>query len=375
MASFTPYQTLLVASLALWLAPLMLMWARYDLMPHAKELFLALLFTPILLVDELLLAFDASPQWYFLVGTFSCMPVVIATLLSIAIARLMLERQRFNPLLIWLPAIIAMAAQIPMLLFSTELKSTLLHGPVLGQLGQWWPVYALAALVHFMVLYVAIVVEQRIADYDTHLSEQVVDVQFYRMSAAMKAFGGLITLAFVGLVLTLLVAFNLLPLASWRSLSNVSYYLLFTLLCWVMTERRSYSPSPINYALLKKNNFSDSLLRDTLARAEKALIEHKAYKHIGLRIREFSTVAGVDPNVLAVATHKLLNRNFRAFVFHYRLEYAKNVLMHSDVKVSAVARRLGFDSEKFLSNMFVKYIQQMAKDEKAQDPQDDLKLP
>lgn len=33
--------------------------------------------------------------------------------------------------------------------------------------------------------------------------------------------------------------------------------------------------------------------------------------------------------------------------------------MRSDTKASSVARRLGFHSEKFLSDMFVKYIEVM----------------
>lgn len=374
MLSLSPYQTLLLVLLGLWLVPLMLMWVRYDRLPHAKPLFLALLLTPTLLIDEGLLAFELPGDWYFLVGAFGFMPVLIATLLSAAVARLLLEDRGTARPLVWLPVLLVIAAQLPVLLMDMQQKSALLHGPVLGQLGQWWPLYACSALVHFAVLYVAVVVEQRIADYEQHLSEQVVDVHLYRMSAAIKAYGGLITLAFVGVVLTLLVAFNLVPLASWRSLINVSYFLLFTLLCLVMTERRRYSPSPINYSLLDSNTFSDSLLREVLSRAEKAMIEHKAYKRIGLRIRHFADLAGVDPTTLAVATRKLLKRNFRAFVYHYRLEYAKNVLMHSDAKVSAVARRLGFDSEKFLSHMFVKYIQQMAKQEKQRQWQDDDSL-
>jgi YesN/AraC family two-component response regulator len=49
-------------------------------------------------------------------------------------------------------------------------------------------------------------------------------------------------------------------------------------------------------------------------------------------------------------------KNFRRFIFHYRLEYAKNVLLRSDAKLEAVAKRMGINSEKFLSEYFVKHL-------------------
>jgi hypothetical protein len=38
--------------------------------------------------------------------------------------------------------------------------------------------------------------------------------------------------------------------------------------------------------------------------------------------------------------------------------------MRTDAKVAAVAKRLGFNSEKFLSGIFVKYIEKMGKEGK-----------
>ncbi|WP_102798068.1 helix-turn-helix transcriptional regulator [Bowmanella denitrificans] len=355
-------QILLLALLLLWLLPVILIWVRYQRLPHAQELLLAVLFTPSLLVDQYISAFDSQSRWTFLVGLFNGMPVMIAALLVLAVAKLVLEKGKYRQWPIWSGVALMGILQIPFMLAPLAYKAQLLSQPIVGQLSVYWPLYAYLALCHFLVLFLALNVEQKISDYQSHLSDQVVDTHFYRFSVAVKLFGGLITLAFVSLVVTMLVAFNLLPFDSWRGFVSVGYYLLFLVLTLVLMEQRRYSPSPLDYKALENHRYSDAFLQDVLNRAEKAMIEHKAYKIIGLRLKEFADMAGVNPGALAIASRKLLNRNFRAFVYHYRLEYAKNVLMRSDAKVSAVAKRLGFDSEKFLSGVFVKYIEQMGKD-------------
>jgi hypothetical protein len=87
----------------------------------------------------------------------------------------------------------------------------------------------------------------------------------------------------------------------------------------LLLERRRYSPLPFDMARLKGRQGDENDLRLTLARAEKAMIDRKAYKIIGLRIRQLADIAEVDPTTLSIATHRLLKRNFRAFVYHYRL--------------------------------------------------------
>lgn len=364
---FTQYQSLVLMALALWLLPLLLVWVRFDEFPHAREMILAVLFTPTLLVDDYLLAFNISQDWYFLAGLFFCMPVVLSALLSLAVARLVLDKSRYKPWIIWAPALLMLGLELPFLLAPLAYKVILLQSAPVGQIKEHWPLYAYMALLHFFVLVLAFGVERRISDYQHHLSDQVVDTHFYRFSVAIRSFGGLITLAFLALIVTLLVAFNLLSFTEWRSFISFCYYLMFVLLTLVLMDKRRYSPCPLDYKILASHTFSDAYLQEVLSQAEKAMIKHKAYKHIGLRIREFARVAEVNPNALAIATRKLLNRNFRAFVYHYRLEYAKNVLMRSDARVSDVARRLGFDSEKFLSGVFVKYIQQMGREDKGKD--------
>lgn len=355
-------QILLLAALALWLVPLLFIWLRCSRLPHAQELLIAILFLPTLLTDQLILSFDSQSRWAFLAGLFNGMPVIVAALLVLAVAKTVLEKGRYLVWPIWASVSLVVLLQIPFLLMPLEHKLQLLQQPLLGNLAAYWPLYAYLALCHFMVLFLAFNVEQKISDYQAHLSDQVVDVHFYRMSVAVKLFGGLIMLAFVSLVLTMLVAFDLLPFDHWREFIHLGYYFLFIALSMTLMESRRYSPSPLDYKQLSEPHHSEAYLQEVLHRAEKAMIHHKAYKIIGLRIKEFAELAEVNPSALAIATRKLLNRNFRAFVYHYRLEYAKNVLMRSDARVSAVAKRLGFDSEKFLSGVFVKYIEQMGKD-------------
>ncbi|ALS99514.1 hypothetical protein AT746_15435 [Lacimicrobium alkaliphilum] len=180
----------------------------------------------------------------------------------------------------------------------------------------------------------------------------------------------MITLAFCAVVIILLVAFNLLPLGSWLQIMQFCYYLMFIGLSLILMEKRRYAPSPLDYARLSEPDYSEQQLHDALTRAENVMLKLKAYKKIGLRLKEFARAADVDPTLLAIATRTLLKRNFRAFVYHYRLEYAKKILMRSDVRVTDVARRLGFDSERFLSEIFVKYVHKMAQDDKTGDKQD-----
>jgi YesN/AraC family two-component response regulator len=75
-----------------------------------------------------------------------------------------------------------------------------------------------------------------------------------------------------------------------------------------------------------------------------------------LTLSEFCKGADIDPTSLAIALQLTEKKNFRRFIFHYRLEYAKKVLLHSDAKLEAVAKRLGVNSEKFLSEYLVKHL-------------------
>lgn len=363
MVNMTPYQTLVIAALILWLLPLMLVWARFDRFPHGRELLVVVLLSPLLLTEDVLRAFEASSRWHFLVGVFYCLPVLLTSLMCLAITRLVLDKSRYSASMIWAPGVLMALAFTPFLFYSADGKSALLVNGTVGELAEHWYLYVIMALSQAVILWQGFTVESRLRDYQRYLSDQVVDTHLYRFSVTFKAFGGMITLAFCAMLVILLVAFNLLPLNNWLQLIQWCYYLMLIFLSLVLMEKRRYSPTPLDYAKLLEPDYSEQQLQEVLTQAERTMLKLKAYKKIGLRLKDFAAAAQVDATMLAVATRTLLKRNFRAFVYHYRLEYAKKILMRSDVRVSDVARRLGFDSERYLSDIFVKYIHKMAQDE------------
>lgn len=370
MINLTPYQLLVSAMLVLWLIPLMLAWARFDRFPHGRELLVVVVLSPLLLTEQVLSAFEITADWHFLVAAFFSLPLMLTSLLSLAITRLLIEVSKDDAKTILLPGGTAMLASIPFFFYSFDYKSALLAEAPVGDLTQHWYLYGYMLLCQGGILWQAFVLEKRLSDYQLFLSDQVVDTHLYRFSATIKAFGGLITLAFCVAVVILLVAFNLLPLGNWLQIMQFCYYLIFISLSLILMEKRRYAPSPLDYNKLTEPDYSEQQLHDALLRAETTMLRYKAYKKIGLRLKEFARAADVEPTLLAVATRTLLKRNFRAFVYHYRLEYSKKILMRSDVRVTDVARRLGFDSERFLSEIFVKYVQQMSQDKKPIDQQD-----
>lgn len=346
-----------------WVVPLIAIWVRYERLSHAKHLLAAILLWPLLLLDDMLRAFDDKGVWTFLVGAFRFAPVAMIALMYFCLNRLLVEKPLSGPFKFLLPAILVFAVNIPFLMLPLGVKFELLQSPPQGGLIANWPVYASYFISAFAVLYLGLRCSQMIHDYQYHLSDQVVDIRLYKMPAALGLFSGLVSVSFGSVIITILIALAMFDFNLWQSVINLLYAGIYWLLIMVLLQRRRYSPSPLDYDVIENPKFSQTQLSNTLKKAEKAIIQYRAYKRIGLRIRHICKLADVEPTQLAVATRTILNRNFRAFIYHYRLEYAKKVLMRSDAKVASVAKRLGFNSEKFLSGMFIKYIQTMGKED------------
>lgn len=364
----TFHQLVLALLLLTWLVTLVGIWVRYDRLRHGSTLLVAIFIWPTLLIDDFMRAFAINDTGIFLFGLFHFTPVLLVTLLFFCIHALVLEKPLQSKWLYLLPVLLIMATQFPLLQLSSEIKTLLLLHPPMGNLVVFWPSYVLYAVSGFVVLIMAIKIEELIANYQHHLSDHVVDTNFYKLPAAVGMFGVLIIVAFISIILTALVAFDLVAINYWQSIINVIQASVFIGLLLILLERRRYAPSPLDYTILEKHPYSEAYLRDTLTKSEQAIIKSRAYKKIGLRIGQLAAAAEVEPQALAVATRSILNRNFRAFIYHYRLEYAKKVLMRTDAKVAAVAKRLGFNSEKFLSGIFVKYIEKMGKEDKSENP-------
>ncbi|WP_026376385.1 helix-turn-helix transcriptional regulator [Aestuariibacter salexigens] len=370
-ASF--HSALIFILILAWLLPLVTIWVRYDSLRHAKIMWIAVLLWPLMLVDEAIKSFDSWSSLVFISGAFQFIPALLALLMFYALHSLLLKAP-FKQQALWLFPVALMAIlQVPFLILPAEFKTMMLNSPPIGDPLGNWSVYLLTIGIGFMMLVAGLRSVDLLQRYQFFLSDLVVDVHLYKLPMLMGWFAIQVCLAFGMIIFTVLIALGLLPFEGWKSTFNlaVAAYYLGSLM--LMLQRRRYATSSVNYAQLIAPKFNQTLLQDTLLKAESAVIQHKAYKKIGLRIDQLAKVADVDPTALAVATRTILNRNFRAFIYHYRLEYAKKVLMQTDAKVSAVARRLGFNSEKFLSNMFIKYIQQMSnesliKEERDADP-------
>lgn len=366
--SLNPYQFVLFVLLGAWLIPLAIIWVRYDRLPHGKYLLIAVFLWPTILLDEMLRAYGWWQNAIFVAGLFQFTPSLIIGLLLLSINKLLIDKPVTNSYKFYLPAMVMFVGQIPFLILTSDVKQQFLLSPPTGDLLANWPFLAPHLLSGFVLLIFSIKAVELLAAYHQHLSDQVVDVKFYQFTMTNTGFVGLIVVAFISIILSTLATFDLVAITFWQTIINLlnAATLLFVIL--VLLERRRYSPTPLVPEKLDDHHFSEEYLRFTLKKAEQAIIKHKAYKRIGLRIGPLADIAGVEPQALAVATRTILKRNFRAFIYHYRLEYAKKVLMRTDAKVSTVAKRLGFNSEKFLSGMFVKYIQTMGKE---QEPVED----
>ena len=345
--------------LGLWVALMAVAWVRFEKLPHGRQLYIAAWCWPLLLVDDLL-RFTGIVQWKaVLTGAFSFVPVMMMALIVSMVYPLLREKpMRWKPLL-WAGVGVVIACQIPLLLLSPSDKLNLLVNQPVGQPLANVSIYLTYWLSGIFIVAMGIKLVDLMQAYQHTLSEQVVDINYYRVPTIIGLTATLVGLGFGAIVLTTMVAFNFVQFSYWQTTIHYSYAMVFLMVLILLLERRRFSPSPLDMQALSARKGDENQLRYVLARAEKAMIDRKAYKVIGLRIRQLADAADVDSTTLAIATHRLLNRNFRAFVYHYRLEYAKKVLMRTDSKVSAVARRLGFQSEKFLSDMFIKYIEVM----------------
>jgi AraC-like DNA-binding protein/uncharacterized membrane protein len=361
MAELTLYQISISMLLVGWLTVLVLVWVRYDRLPHNKWLLAATLFWPLVLMDEWLKLSATHDSLASLIGTMQFVPAIIAALLLLSIRTITVKHQANNRMWFFLPAVIMIVVQLPMMILATEIKVDLLYAPAAGELLVNWPYLAPYLLSAFVILGFAVQSAEYLSRYHFYLSDQVVDIDMYRLRSLSNAIYTLILIAAINILIITLVVFDLQPFLQWQLVLNMMNAGFMLVIMLLLLEKRSYSPTPFDEADLEKGTFSEDQLRYALKQAEQVIIEYKAYKRKGLKITHICDVANISPAALALATRFVLKRNFRAFIYHYRLEYAKKVLMRTDQKVTHVAKRLGFNSEKYLSNVFIKYIHLMSK--------------
>jgi len=115
------------------------------------------------------------------------------------------------------------------------------------------------------------------------------------------------------------------------------------------------SPSPLDYHRLDDLKAEQCIMREALVKAEQTMTDAEAFKSPGLQLKAFAGQCHVDPTTLVIALRLLEKRDFRSFVYQYRLAYAKNELIGSDDSL-AQAKRLGVHSEQFLSGVMMNHM-------------------
>ena len=131
------------------------------------------------------------------------------------------------------------------------------------------PIYLAYWLSGFVIMVLGIKLVDVIQLYQRTLSEQVVDVNYYRVPAIIGLIASLVGIGFTAIVLTSLVAFEFIRFSWWQTTIHCSYAAIMLLVLMLLLERRRYSPLPIDLSKLEARVGDPMMLKDTLARAEK----------------------------------------------------------------------------------------------------------
>lgn len=356
----SPYHIAIISTLLIWIIPLMSAWVRYDILPHSAFAFICIFFGPFILADDVLIAYGWVYKAPYLLSTFTFVPVLISVLCYLSIRKMLFE-QPGSSVIHYGVIVLFFAAQVPGLLLPADAKIAMAEQPIVGNIWDHWMYYGLHLGISIAVVVYSALSLHSLNTYQEHLSEHVVDINLYSFNSIKTTMVGLLSIGITVFFTILLVAFDLVPVSGWQTGVAILYALIFCIVMMSMVERRRFALCPLDYKQLEEHGFGEKHLQDVLSKAEKAIIKYKAYRKKGLQLRHITDAADIEPIELAVASRSILNRNFRAFIYHYRLEYAKLLLTRTDIKVSTVAKRLGFDSEKYLSDIFVQYIRKMGR--------------
>ncbi|MCU7553000.1 DNA mismatch repair protein [Alteromonas sp. ASW11-19] len=340
----------------LYVVVLIRFWVCHEQLPGRRWLLVAGLLWPLLLADEWLRYHQLSELAWLLGLSDFIAPLVMAcgyrATKLLVLARPVSQRAR-----LWIPAWITVLLQAATIFIPLEARQGWLDTSPVGQPLSWWPVYMVNMASGFAVLLYGILMTELVQQYHHYLNHQVVDTHRYRIRGLTTAAGLSVGLAFVSILVVTAAAFGFLPLANWQTLNHLvmaggSIGVLFSL-----TASHVSSPSPLDYTVLEASEADQHAMRAALAKAERTIIEDKLYKPLGLTLRQFCQAADVDPTMLAVALRVQQQKSFRAWVFHYRFEYAKKVLLRSDIRLSRVTRRLGIDKDQRLCDALARHLQ------------------
>ena len=314
----------------------------------------ALLCWPLFMIDEWvrLSGFTELALFYGLSDIFA---VIGITCCYRAIKPLLYLRPSAKKRL-WLPAGITALLQITSLLIPAAEKQTWLLASPIGEPLVLWPAYAAPLVTGFSVLLIGILITEHMQAYHQHLPEQAVDIREFKVTGLASVMGITVGVGFMSILLVTAATFGFFQLSAWESYYHLMLgaALLSVLISLLVTQNTS--PSPFEHERLDEGKATPYEISSIISKAERHTIDSRAYKARGLTIADFCEHAGLDPTSLAIALRVSDKKSFRRFIYHFRLEYAKKVLLRTDTKVAAVAKRLGLNSEKFLSDYLVKHL-------------------
>ena len=344
----------LYALLGLYAIGFVRLFAQKVNLSSGRWLAAAFLCWPVFMLDEWLRMANAT-ELAGIYGLSEVFAVIAITCCYRAIKPMLLLHPTARKRL-WWPVMVTGAFQCTILFLPVDDKQQWLLSSPHGQPLLLWPAYIAPLLTGFSVLLIGILITEHIQMYHRHLPEQAVDIKNLKMPRLAAVMGGLVGVAFMSILLVTAATFGFFPVPFWEAFHHLMIGAAILIVLFSLTFVRRTSPSPLDYERLDDGKVTPYEISSIISKAERYTIESKAYKVRFLTLIEFCKGADIDPTSLALALQLTEKKNFRRFIFHYRLEYAKNVLLRSDARLEAVAKRMGINSEKFLSDYFVKHV-------------------
>lgn len=347
------YSYSLIASSVVWCVLIIKFWATHEKLPGRNWLLAAGLLWPLLVLDEWM-KYTASTTMAWALGASDFIAPVLLACCYRATRLLVIDKPAHRHRL-WAPVIAITLLQSTLIFIPVELRQTWFESSPTGAPLTWWPVYVVNLLSGFFVLLYSILIADCIQHYHRYLSEQVVDISQYRIRRLSGVAGTCVGVSFASILLVTAATFGFFPVDFWQTLQHMLMALIALLLLAGLTTPRETSPCPLEYERLEACSAQQQEMRDALQLAEQVIIDKKLYKKLGLTIKQLCGYTGTDPTLLAISLRMLRQKTFRVWVFSFRLEYAKKVLLRTDTSISKVSKRLGIPSDSLLSEALDKY--------------------
>ncbi|MFC3094282.1 hypothetical protein DRW07_14655 [Alteromonas sediminis] len=342
--------------LVFWLYIIYVGWQHTDKQQGSEQLYAAIALWPMGLVDSIIRVLSIE-AWFPVAGVFHFIPVAVAGALLHHLHNKTQPKYRRAGWITALLVIASIGAQVPLLLHPVNAENWISTDLAGAPIQLWW-IY----LPYLVTLCCLLILSGQMLDigrrYHKYLPWQSVDIHRYKISVIMLLAGCLLAVSLTGLLILVVIGAGGVAIEGWTLGIDLFCNMLLLFLLWSTVVAVHVLPSPIEYNRV----FSASMKAterdtETLNRADKVMISGKCYKSIGLTITEFARKAGVEPTDLLIALKRIKKHDFRGYIFHYRMEYARNVVMNTDTSIANVAKRLGFNSEKFLSGAFLHYLE------------------